>query len=106
MGTASPPDFVASFRLGSGVALELSTPVKAPFDSRFLSDSFFVLFSRTMVGMSSGGCGCAFAALESGFRGDRTAGDVVVFDKGALLWDRRHRGWENGRRGRRGRSSS
>jgi hypothetical protein len=56
---------------GSGVALALVSGARdPPFDSRFLSDSFFALDARSRA---SGASSC-FGALKSGFRGEDTAG--------------------------------
>lgn len=53
-----------------------STPppgVEAAFDSRFLSDSFFVRFSLAMTPVSSGAWD--FLEVWSGLRGEETAGE-------------------------------
>lgn len=53
-----------------------STPppgVEAAFDSRFLSDSFFVRFSLAMTPVSSGAWD--FLDVWSGLRGEETAGE-------------------------------
>ena len=65
-----------SLPFGSGVTRELSeAPAAAPLDSRFLSESFFVRFSRDMPGVSSGAWTWTFdIALTSGFSGEETAG--------------------------------